>query len=68
MDIKKGDMVTGEPEKYFDGRPVEGWPCPHYVGKVLRVEEFSAGGTYARVKYSSGRITWENIARIKKVN
>jgi hypothetical protein len=56
-----GSVVTREPSHSFDGRPVQGWPNPYYLGKVMKVEPSKYGGTYATVKWNSGRKSLENV-------
>lgn len=64
--ISKGDRVTVQLSKYFDGTPVKGWPDAQFVGEVLKVEVV-AGCVYAKVKYQSGRKQLENVDRLTVV-
>ena len=52
--IARGSRVSGSPPRWWDGRPVEGWPEAHYCGTVVETLEIS-GLPYARVKWASGR-------------
>jgi hypothetical protein len=65
MKLKIGDKVTNEPDRYFDGTLVAGWPNLHYVGIVRKLVKIS-GVDYASVNFS-GRMSYENIDKLKIV-
>ena len=70
-ELERGDIVTKQPKKWYDGTPVKGWPDPKYMGRVIRVEiDSKFGHTLARIKWATGRLEYEyfhNLIKVKNV-
>ena len=68
--MKPGTRVTPQPRTWWDGKPVAGWPDPQFLGTVRKVEDWYRVGrpTHVRVKFDSGRLGWESVDSLTRID